>query len=431
MNNEVESTQDSPIQYSEVLIAVLAALAIEQTASSLFQVIGKNPEFRFVLRAFALSFLVIFTTIRFYHGNSIYLSRTYSNAPYNLVLPGGLIVASLAHFLDLISHMVQYLVLVGCATFISHEFPKNFFGISVLVLYIVDVIWIAITMRRKKDDKSFETLQNWFRVNLLTLALLSCILALGLSNLWIAIVLLLTGIIDYCWNYNHYFSTMVTNDPKVISIYHASSMEYVTMSETVRPKDYLAENEFERFYNYCHKLFLYFMENQSARQSLFLNPTGKYHVGIYLEKNGLLIPVFRYYDKGIVITNRVFARGESYVGDAFNNDDFQNTAVCYNSRQDERVFKTKQIEEDQKNYNSGVLAKIVLDEGTDQRAIGVLNVTSSKCDSFIDSIHNLMFKNIAQKIAIKLGSNEMNGFLNAFRTTEDVKPYMIESGVIK
>ncbi|MFZ2958906.1 MAG: hypothetical protein WA705_18600 [Candidatus Ozemobacteraceae bacterium] len=431
MSNEDNSSQESPIHYSEVLIAVLAALAIEQAAQSLFAVILKDPSSKVILRAMVLTILVIFTTIRFYHGNSIYLTRTYSNAPYNLVLPGGLIVASLAQFLDLIAHMIQYLVLVGCASFISHGSAQNYFGASVLVLYLVDVAWISVIMRRNRDEKSIETLRNWFWVNLVTLIVLALILYGRQSNFWVAAVLLATGIIDYCWNYNHYFSTMVTNDPKIISVFHASSMEYVTLSETIQTIGFKGDSASERFNNYCQDLFLYFMENISARQSLFLDPYGKYHVGIYFEKNGLLFPVFRYYDKEIKITNRIFARGESYVGDAFNNDDPQNTAICYNSRQDEKVFKNRQIEDDQKNYNSGVLAKIILDDGNQQKPVGVLNVTSSKENSFVDTIHNLMFKNIAQKIALILKRDEIKDVLEHFKKIEDYKPHIVESGVIK
>ncbi|MBF0543049.1 MAG: hypothetical protein HQM08_01380 [Candidatus Riflebacteria bacterium] len=250
----------------------------------------------------------------------------------------------------------------------------------------------------------------------------------SLNRKWLAIILLLNCLIDYRLNQDYYFSEIATNDCRQLACIAKTSIGYITALDVLEKKARSCTDMTDCFYKYCELLFNLMMESPEVREKAFVKPDSALHVGIYFSKDGILFPSFRYYDVGITLRNRTFKRGESYVGVAFNllEDKSADEALHYASRQDGDVYRTKEIESDRTNFNSGIMANINVKYGGDKKSVGILNFTSSQRNCFIEAVHNPVYINIATRVSKYIQENIQESQLPAFIDAVTKTPFLLE-----
>jgi hypothetical protein len=417
---------EQPARATEVFATIVAALAADEIvrgALGSFHRLSWTTQRSEKISIIAMMVATIFTAIRFYHGNAVYLANTYRGWKHNHWPEEAKLPVPATHAIDVCLHLFEYVMLVGVGisleTVVSAEHVVNGqqtkpnFG-SVYWWYVAllagDIVWVGLTqlLRGKDLDNTARSAQmKWATIN--AVLIIFCIVAehIPIENsfnwtpsetaLSFSVVMTAAAFIDYLSSSQFYFESGLP-DTLVGVIQADKTLGYVgevLLDERVEPTDAIDIASVAR------KLFGFFLDNSANRSKMFeRRKNARLHVGIYVRSGETLKPVIRFHDKGMVLTNASYFIGSSYVGAAYTRflEKEEAAGVFYDrpdGRDDERLGAEAR-DRSLSHYRSGIHVPLRSKDGI---LFGTVVATSSQESYFVRSLHLQMFSLVARKLA--------------------------------
>ncbi len=410
------------VRASEGITFVVVAFAVEQIAQGAIQRLWTSWDSLDgldIASVVLLAVTLVFTAVRFYHGNAAYLSRRYATWHHRQLAEGGVIAIPLAHTADTLAHLFQYLCLVAAGYFIGIDPTMVHAGYALVALFVIDTGWAiwAIPSSRSGGQQGAQIasagpLVKWAATNAATASLLAVVLlhvdskpltdaGAQWAPIFILAVMVVNTVVDYKLNYDHYFEHVIA--PEWVSATQANQsmqqlLQCIELNSTLgsppseKPKrDWLSEKL---------QLLFTFMLLKRVRAELFQRTHGNMHVGVYFERNGTLYPAFRW-APNFKLHNREFVLGSSFVGAAYTALITRPESVqIYDSYKDGRVDTSNALSTDREYYKSSVMANIFWPPGAKEpKAVGVLVVTSDEEAYFTRTVHEPLVLGFALEVA--------------------------------
>lgn len=409
-----EGNANQNVKVSETLNTVIAALAGEQIAQGAIEAVYNNWHKLPRLQVWSLpivAFFLLVTTLRVYHGNSVYLSREYHRWHHEELVSGALLSMPTRHSIDVFFHLLEYIALVGCGFFISKDPTLIRTGVFFAALLLIDILWtIPVSLKQSRQNKQLSpeipAVKRWLIINSAICAGLIPFLIYAYHNelpcigLVLAFFIFADSAIDYGWNYNHYFEQ--SNPAGSIQIRQSCAlMNCLTKLSGYRQIPLKGKDDSEKLKERLDLIMCEIWQKESFRTDLFCRPAGAVlHLAIYIAYGDVLRPIYRCANARILTNNKTYNVGSSYVGAAYSRlHDAPEQALLYPRRQDEKLDVTPSSD-DIRQYQSSVLSNIFWPPNKgDMDVIGTLNITSSQPDYFTHQVHELLAINIAREIA--------------------------------
>lgn len=419
MSNHELTTQ---VRASEVITFVVVAFAVEQIAQGTIQRLWTAWHLLDpldILSVVALCIVLVFTAVRFYHGNAVYLSRRYAAWHHRQLSQGGVIAIPLAHTFDTFAHLFEYLCLVAAGYFLGVDDSIAHVGYALVALFAIDGLWTLFAIPTSRSggrgigSASSGPLVTWCITNLVTASLIGGVLfASDKAPLttpgaqWIPLfvlgVMVLNTAVDYKLNYDHYFEQPLT--PEWVSARQANQsmqqlLQCIELSATLESPPEEADQT--KWLKEKLQLLFAFMLQDSARKEVFQRTRGNLHVGIYFERNGALYPAFRWAPKFFKLNNRSFPLGRNFVGTAYTALlEKPESAQIFDTYKDSRVDTSDALPTDREYYKSSVMANIYWPPGgKTSQPVGILVITSDEESYFTRTVHEPLVIGFCREIS--------------------------------
>lgn len=440
MTSSDQIETEAPVRAAEVLSAVLAAFAIEQIAEGALGALTSDNKSgpQHWAPSLLLALALLLTLVRFFHGNSMYLRLEYARWSHTEVPAGSLVAPPIRYLRDVFVHILQYVAFISAAYFLG-KCKLHYSYYIVLGLLGLDAIWTGLlwfTARAASEDEPKDTPDRTAPGKWAIINSISALVGLAAHNYWpewiaalaISTILIAGFAVDYSWSYAYFFNSRVKlasfpiNQPRghlehIVALYDSHDRTSLDIGEQLK------------------LVFAFFMESQGQRDEMFLRKKAALTVGVYIEKDGHLFPLFRYYDKKIVLKNRSFAVGEHYLGYAYQKMRADpDAAISYASPDEARheVSTLSERKRDKKQYRSSVVANIFvpgIPKGAS--AIGTLTVTSDQEDYFTPALHKPWAIALAREVGLRLHTCCLNAkesdILGHLRTLAE-RPITVRTG---
>lgn len=443
------SRRGIPVKASEAFATIVAALAAEQIIQGALTSFHRLS-WDYPLEKVALLLMMlgsIFTAVRFYHGNAVYLASTYPDWHHAHVPSRAKLSLPLTHAVDVFAHLLEYAVLVGVGLSLASVVPTSIpvgspapqLDLAAAywwhaVLLVLDVLWVTAAQNLRGDDLDREarTAQlRWAKINAVLVAL--CLLSLAAPRIagWFSLppptagvavafslVLILAAFADYFASYEFYFSSKLPHS----LVPTRQAEKALTLVGEALLAEVSAPASADQLIDFVESQFAYFMHNKKNREGMFERSSALLNIGVYVNEDRHLRPVLRIYDKGIVPTNINYFIGSSYVGSAFTTllESPDAAGVNFDSPDEDHdaTFRRTHAQQGPLYYQSGIHAPLRTRSG---ELFGTLVVTSSKAGYFTGHLHLLMFSLLARRLArvietVSAGQSPKDYLLKAFPT---------------
>ncbi len=419
MSGGAHNHSEVPVKAGETVAAVVAALAVEQIAQGALERLTVDAakaslDVVGVLLRLVLPIMLVVTTVRFVHGNVMHLATQYRRWHHLEVPRDSLVAIPIGHFIDVVFHLLEYLCLVAAGYFFAKDL--RLVAISVGALLALDAIWLGVfaALNRGASEPTKKTHKNWLVWDVIALLAVIFIVATWfIRPVWsvqlevvLTVVLVVATVADYGANYEHFFNQRLAQES--IELGQASAVvQYVStlISLTQLPKGSSPTTR-EFLADLLEVHFAYFMADKSNREKMFRRAAeAKLHVGIYIEQDGDLIPVFRYVEQGVDVTNKTIRVGAGYVGRAYSLLRDDPTGVHFYARPDPQWSLPGQGG-DRANvrYKSAMVTGVYWGSPTskDRQAVGAMLVTANTEDYFTRSVHESMLLAVSRVLTLSL-----------------------------
>lgn len=421
MESHINGRPESPVQMgASVLTGVVAALALEQVVEGAYQLLSARwGAFSIgdILVTFVVAGSLAVTLARFFQGNSIYLQMQYAVWDPRELKPDSMVSTPVAHMLDVATQIMEYVFLLVAGHLLSTDPGLKTVAWPLIALFVLDGAWsawgvISLRGRRAVDDipgrgsATRRTRKTWAWISAVSAAgvLGTRMVVPGWLTVVVPAVLLIALAIDYKFNFLYYFGAPAA--PEHIRLTQAvATVEHLAGLARVHCAPLLARTEHEKLKEALDLVFAFFMNHKENARRLFARNSARLHVGLYIERDGLLYPVYRHADAKWVLQNRTFRAGEDYIGEAWVQlDEVGDTRLYHrtNPRMDSKAANrgNKAVS---KYYRSSVLVNVFWPPSSaEAEKLGTLTVTSNQEEFFTEGLHEILAVGLAAEVAFGL-----------------------------